>query len=43
MEPVEIVLRKGEKEWERMMEGVNLVKIHYKHICECHNETPLYN
>jgi hypothetical protein len=25
----------------RMMEGVSLIKIHYKHICKCHNETPV--
>jgi hypothetical protein len=24
----------------RMMEGVNLIKIHCKHICKCHNESP---
>jgi hypothetical protein len=40
---LEIVLRRGEGGWGRMMEGVNLIKIHYKHMCKCHNETPLYN
>jgi hypothetical protein len=34
----EIVLRRG-----RMMEGVNLIKIYCKQICECHNVFPLYN
>jgi hypothetical protein len=27
----------------RMIEGVNLIKIYCKHICEYHNEIPLYN
>jgi hypothetical protein len=25
-----------------MIEGVNLIKIYCKHICKCHNESPLY-
>jgi hypothetical protein len=35
--------KKGEGRQERIMEGVNLTKIHCKHICKCHNETPVYN
>jgi hypothetical protein len=41
VKPVEIVLRWGEG-WGRMMRGVNLIKIHCKHICKCHN-VYLYN
>jgi hypothetical protein len=33
MKTVEIVLRRGKGVWERMMDGVNLTKIHYKHVC----------
>jgi hypothetical protein len=38
--PVEIVLRRG---WGtgRTMEGVNLTKIHCKHICKYHNVYPV--
>jgi hypothetical protein len=39
MKPVEMVLR-GKEEWERMMEGVNLIKVYCKHIYRCHNITP---
>jgi hypothetical protein len=28
---------------ERMMKGINLVKIYYMHICKYHNVSPLYN
>jgi hypothetical protein len=27
----------------RMVEGVNLIKVHCKHLYKCHNETPMYN
>jgi hypothetical protein len=37
MKPVEIVLRRGEKGRGRMMEGVNPVKIYFKHVCKYHN------
>jgi hypothetical protein len=42
MKPIEIVLWWWWG-WGRMMEGVNLIDMHDKHICKCHNETPLYN
>jgi hypothetical protein len=38
MRPVAIVLRR--REGMRMMEGVNVTKLHCKHIWKCHNETP---
>jgi hypothetical protein len=41
MKPIEIVLRRGEKGRGRMMEGVNLTKIHCKHICKYHNISPV--
>jgi hypothetical protein len=28
---------------ERVIEGVNLIKVHYMHAWKYHNETPLYN
>jgi hypothetical protein len=34
MKPVEIVLRKGEGERGRRMEGVNSTKIYFRHICK---------
>jgi hypothetical protein len=39
MKPVEIVLRR-EKELREKDGEVNLIKIHCKHICKCHNEFP---
>jgi hypothetical protein len=36
---VEIVLRRWGG-WERMMEGMNLIKIYYKQIYKCHNDSP---
>jgi hypothetical protein len=42
MKPVEIVFRKEEEVWGRMMMGLNITKVHYKHIWKCHNETPLH-
>jgi hypothetical protein len=41
MKPVEIVLRRVGREIRKMMEEVNLIKIHCKHICKCHNEIPI--
>jgi hypothetical protein len=35
---VEIVLRRGGR--GRTMEGVNLFKIHCKHMCNYHNASP---
>jgi hypothetical protein len=32
-----------EKSKESNMDGVNLIKVHYMHIYEYHNETLLYN
>jgi hypothetical protein len=43
MKPVQIVLGRERKGQRRMMEGVNLIKIHFKYVCKCHNETFLYN
>jgi hypothetical protein len=40
MKPVEIVLRMGAEGWGRMMEEVDLIKTHCKHVCKCHNEPP---
>jgi hypothetical protein len=40
MKSVEIILRMGKG---GLMERVSLLNIHYKHICKCHIETPLYN
>jgi hypothetical protein len=37
---VDIFLRIGEGRWDRMMEGVNLINMHCKHICKCYNEIP---
>jgi hypothetical protein len=36
---IEIILRSGEEGWGKIMEGVNLINIYYKHMCKCHNET----
>jgi hypothetical protein len=41
MKPVEIVLRRGDEEGGRKMEGVNLTKIYCKHICKYHNVSPV--
>jgi trehalose utilization protein len=38
MKPIEDVLRRG-GECKRMVEGMNLIKIHCKHICKCYNES----
>jgi hypothetical protein len=43
MKPVELVLRSRGGQWGRMMEEVNLIKMHYKHIYECHNEILQHN
>jgi hypothetical protein len=43
MKTVEIASRSRGKEWGRMMVGVNLTKVHYRHIWKGHNECPLYN
>jgi hypothetical protein len=40
MNPVEIILRRGEGEWGGTMEGVSLIKICPKHICNYHNVSP---
>jgi hypothetical protein len=39
----DIVLRSGEGGKGRKMEGLNLTKICYKHICKCHNVSPYIN
>jgi predicted DNA-binding antitoxin AbrB/MazE fold protein len=41
MKPVEIVLISEGNGCGRMMEGVNLTKVHYKYVWKCHNETPV--
>jgi hypothetical protein len=41
--PVEIIFRRGGGRWGRMMEGVNLINIYWKHICKCHYVSPVYN
>jgi hypothetical protein len=33
MKPAEIVLRRGDGKRGRIMEGVNPIKIYFKHIC----------
>jgi hypothetical protein len=43
MKPVEIVLRRGEWEWGRMMVEVSLTQVYCKYIWKRHNEKPLYN
>jgi hypothetical protein len=43
MKLVEVVLRRGRRGRRENDEGMNLIEIHYKHICKRHNETPLYN
>jgi hypothetical protein len=40
MKPVEIVLGKAGREMRENDGGVNLIKLHCKHICKCHNEPP---
>jgi hypothetical protein len=40
MRPVEIVPGMGDGE-KRMMEGVNLITIQYKHFCKCYNVFPV--
>jgi hypothetical protein len=40
LKPIEIVLRRVGEKRGRMMEGVNLTKIYYKHICKYHNISP---
>jgi hypothetical protein len=40
MKPVEIVVRRGERNWEKMMEEVNLTKIYCKHIWKYHDVFP---
>jgi hypothetical protein len=40
MKVVEIVLRREGGGWGRIMEGVNVTKVHCKHIWKCHNEIP---
>jgi hypothetical protein len=39
IKPVEIVLRRG-AEMKKNDGGLNLIKIHHKHIYKCHNEIP---
>jgi hypothetical protein len=41
MKTAAFVLRRGGRMRENNGE-INLIKIHYKHICKYHNETPLY-
>jgi hypothetical protein len=41
--PVEIVLRKGEGGWWGMVEGVNLIGVHHMHVWKYHSETSLKN
>jgi hypothetical protein len=41
MRPVENILRVGKGEKGRMMEWVNLTKIHCKHFCICDNVAPV--
>jgi hypothetical protein len=36
----EIVLRRRRKEMKKNDGGVNIIKIHCKHICKCHNVFP---
>jgi hypothetical protein len=40
MKPFKIILRRGEEGWGKIMEGLNLIKVYFKHIWKCHNETP---
>jgi hypothetical protein len=40
--PVETIPEMEERGQRRMMEGVNLTKIHCKHFCKCHS-VPQYN
>jgi hypothetical protein len=41
MKPAEIVLRSGTGQKRRIMEGVNLTKIYYKHIYKYQNISPI--
>jgi hypothetical protein len=43
MKPIEVVLRRGKGWWGWTMEQMKLIKIYCKHICKCHNISPLYN
>jgi hypothetical protein len=38
---MQTVFKKGE--YERVVKGVNLIKVHYMHVWEYHNDMPLYN
>jgi hypothetical protein len=40
---VEIVLWRRRRESGKMIEGVNLTKVNYKHIWKCQNESFLYD
>jgi hypothetical protein len=40
MKAVDIVLRREEEGCGRMMKGVNVIKVHGKHVSKCHNEFP---
>jgi hypothetical protein len=42
MKPVKPVLERGERV-ERIIEGINLIKVYYMHVWKYHIETPLYN
>jgi predicted DNA-binding antitoxin AbrB/MazE fold protein len=39
MKPVKIVFKRG-KGMIRVIEGVNLIKVHYVQVWKYHNETP---
>jgi hypothetical protein len=41
MKPVKIVLRR--EEGDGMIQGVNLIGMHYMHVWKYHSETPLDN
>jgi hypothetical protein len=41
MKPVEVVLRRGDREPERGIKGVNLIEVQGLHVWKCYNETPL--
>jgi hypothetical protein len=43
MKPVGIILSCGGGGLRRIMVGVNLTKVHCKHIWKCHSEIPLCN
>jgi hypothetical protein len=40
MKPVKVLLRRWGGRFGRMMESMNLTKVHCKHIWKCHNEAP---